>query len=915
MKMNVKRISTIVRCSSCGLENEGVKYCGRCGERLAATAMTHDHSDSETFIEKTKDSLDELAVRVKKQPTSPDAYLQLAIAQLESGKAERAYSSWRAMKAVAPDDPRAYRIGARILDTLGRRDDAIAALSTLIRLEPDDTDSAMFLARIQHESGRRREALVILQSLRARASEHPEILLSLAENQLALDDPAAAQEDLSTYRKMAGENLNVFVMLGRAMLQQSFFDGAIRLYREGLVLFPEDPELLVGLGKALLGAGEKGQALLEFERAGHKAPDRIDLLLEMGRLYGSMGMDDKANEMFDRLRAQKVRDGEVFLDIARYYHSRRETDKALKELECARELSPHNAEIVRTLAEIFEGRKEFSHAVAEYESFLEGTPNAGWALSGVIRCASALNEYERVAKAQNRLIALGHATAELWCDYGETLIRLGKLKDSTAAFEEAARLDPTCQRAYQAPELLKLEKARLEGSKLVVQARDAIAKRFMLTAADRLEHALELVPRETSWMRLLADVHLRTGSMTRASDLLSKLRAFSPDDYWVSSQLARVYEFDEKAQLAIELLSATLKEHPTEIEGHLLLLRLKRSQIQGDRFERDMLTALVKNNQHEMGSLQKTHPVPLLVEGYIHFLFGMGRKFQADSLKRAEELFETVLERFEDNQSYAHRGLCLVHRARGDYRKAVIHLQELVKESADPAALHALARLNANFQMWGEAKRCYSSLRSLFPENGLYRRRFIEVIAADTDVESKNELSNFINTCQEGIRADPQQAWLLHDLGWAQTLVARKSVQREEWSRRALLTWNKAGVLDDAPPWLRWGLMEVQLEFLKGAEKHRALQQNVKACEKIAREYPDLAMAHQYVGVAYLGFEDLAQTDRAVKNLETAFFLAPDAADTTFLLARTYRTLGRSARVEAMRQIMLLLEPELLLKM
>ncbi|MFZ2959188.1 MAG: tetratricopeptide repeat protein [Candidatus Ozemobacteraceae bacterium] len=868
-----------------------------------------------TTPEDPEASLDELAAAVKKHPSSPETYLALATAQLKKGKAERAYSTWRAMKTVAPDDVRVYRLGARILDTLGRREEAITALNRLLIAAPEDTESALFLARIQHESGRRREALTVLQSLRERASEHPDILLRLAENQLALGDPAAAQEDLSSYRKMAGENLDVFLMLGRAMLQQSFYDGAIRLYKEGLSMFSEDPDLLLGLGKALLGAGEKGQALLEFERAGHRAPDRIELLLEMGRLYGGMGMDEKANEMFDRLRTQKVRDGEIFLEIARYYQSRKESEKALKELERARELSPHNAEIVKTFGEILESRKDLPRAIAEYETFLEGAPNAAWALNGIIRCATLNNEHARVAKAQKRFIALGQATPDLWCDYGETLIRLGKFKDSTAAFEEAARLDPTCVRAYQAPELIKLEKARAEGVKLVAQAKEAVAKRFLLTAADRLERALELVPRETSWMRLLAEVSLRTGAITRASDLLSKVRATASDDYWVALQLSRVYEFDEKAQLAIELLSAALREHPTEIDGHILLLRLKRSQIQGDRFERDMLAALVKNNQHELGRLAKTHPAPLLIEGYIHYLFGMGMKFQADALKRAEEVFETVLERFDSDDPHAHRGLALVSRVRGENRKASHHLQELVKGSADPIALHALARLNANFQLWGEAKRCYTSLRSLFPENGMYRRRLIEAIAAESEMGGKNELVELISSCQEVLRNEPQRVWSLYDLGWAQTLTTRRSTQREEWSRRTLLTWNKAGALDDAPPWLRWGLMEAQLEFLKGADRHRALQQNIRVCEKFAREQPDLAAAHHHLGVAYLGFEDLTQTDRAVKHLETALFLDSGSAETAFLLARAYRSLGRSARVDAMRQIMLLLEPELLLKM
>ena len=76
-----------------------------------------------------------------------------------------------------------------------------------------------------------------------------------------------------------------------------------------------------------------------------------------------------------------------------------------------------------------------------------------------------------------------------------------------------------------------------------------------------------------------------------------------------------------------------------------------------------------------------------------------------------------------------------------------------------------------------------------------------------------------------------------------------------------------------------------------------------------------MAAAHAAVARCYLGFEDLAQTDRAAKHLETAVFLEPHTAEQLLLLAKTYRELGRAGRVDAVRQTVILLEPELSLKM
>ncbi len=667
------------------------------------------------------------------------------------------------------------------------------------------------------------------------------------------------------------------------------------------------------MGKAYLGTNERGKALLEFERALQQNPNLPEILLEMGKLYGMMGMEDKVEEMFEKIRNQNLRNGEIFLEISRHYQTRGTPEKALQYLERARECSPHNPDVVKTLCEVVESQGDFQRAMDEYENFLTGMPKAEWALFGLVRSAMTLGEFARVAKAQKAILDLGNETPEGWCDFGETLIKLHKFKEAEKAFETAARIDPTCIRAYQAPELIRFEKARAEGEKLFQQGKEALQKKFLLTAVDRFEKALSLVPKKVAWMRLLAEVCLRIGSLNRASELLSKVRSHEPNDFWVGFQLARVYEHEEKIQLAIELLSSVLKDNPSDIDAHILHLRLKRSQIQGERFEKDMLNTLIRNLNAELAPLRKVGPVPLLVEGFANFIFGFGTRFQGEALRRAEELFDSVIRGYENN-ILANRGLSLVYRVQGDVRKATMHLQEAVKLSSDPHVIYSLARLNENFQAYAEARKCYTSLKNLFPENGLYRRRILEMMDKESHGGGKNELVDFLGSAQEQVKADANQPWLLYEIAWAQTLIARGSPQKDEWSKRALLSWNKANALTDPPPWIRWGFMEAQVEFLKGAERYKALNQNLKICEKLSREFPDLSAAHRYMGSCYLGFDDLAQSERALKHLEVAAFLEPTSAENLLQLARTYRDLGKSARVDAVRYAMILWEPELALK-
>ncbi|MBF0409594.1 MAG: tetratricopeptide repeat protein [Candidatus Riflebacteria bacterium] len=950
-------------CAKCGFENESGRFCGKCGANLSLSDVSSSARailqkaqknfpsppsveeppedktkpvasknidlqnisgkiSSEPFdkrpvqVEKTEsdeDNIEKLTSEVKSKPGSLEAYYRLAMAQFRKGKFERAFSSWRALKALAPEDVRVYSLGAKIFEALGRIEDAVHLLGKIFGSGAADIDTTLSLSKLLYESGKKKESLTVLETLRSKASEHPEILLRIAENQLLLGDLASAQEDLSLFRKIAGETREVFLLLGRTMLLRSFFDGAVKLYCDALKKFPDDPDFSLGYGKALLGMGERGNALLEFERAAAKAPDRCEILLEMGMLFGKMNMDDKAEEIFTKIRSQKIRSGEVFLEIARFYHSRAKNAQALIELERARDLSPHNPEIVRTYSEILEASGNQSKAIAEYESFLQTSPGCLWAIQGIIRAARQIDDHARVYGSLKTLIKSGLATPDLWCDAGESLIRLGKLDEASKAFEEASKIDPTCVRAYQAPELIKLEKARAEGEKLVKQARDAASKKFFLTASEMLERALEMLPRETSWMRILAEVCLKTGAVGRAGELLSKIRVAYPNDYWICHNLARVYEFEEKSPLAIELLTSGVRENPLEFDGQMLLLRLKRSRIQGKSVEKEMFAAYVRNLQNELASFRKTSPVPLLLEAYLHYLFGMGSKFEQDFIKKGENLFLEVLSAYPENP-HAHKGLSLIYRAQADFKKASFHIQELVKVSADPFMLYYVGRFFSNFQAFADARKFFVSLRNLFPENFLYRRKTIESIASEGDSTGKSELGDLINSLQDKLRTDSDKQLVLHDLAWAQTLMARRSPQKDEWQKRALLTWNKALALSEPSPWIRWSAMETQTESLRGTERLKSIQANLRNCEKIAREHPDMPHAHYYLGLAHLAFEDLTQTDRASGHFETAAFLNPEFVECWQALGQCYRTLGKSARLDGIKLSVILSEPELLVK-
>lgn len=904
-------------CPKCSSDSVTGRYCGKCGAVVDKKPAIKSPV-KQVVADKTKPvaapaqkpDIAGLEQLLRSKPAEIGNYLNLIGALNGIGRYEQSYSTFRAARAIAPGNSEVLKAGARIYELMNRREEAIECLATAIERMSDDADAVFRLSGLLYDSGRKDEALLRLEGLHEKNPYSHEVLIRLAQIHLSLGNAAEAQKYLTAYKELAGATSEMYLLLGQTMLARRFFDGAVKNFREAIRAFPDDSQMRFELGRAYLGMNEKGQALLEFEQALNKKGDNPEILIELGKLQNSMGMEEEADQTFANVEKSKNSNGECFLTIALHFVERSNLPRAVKYLEMAHELSPYHPDIQKILGQTLARQKRHSEALAIFQQAVDTYPNCEWGHEGIISSAGATNEFALKAGSQKKLLEIKKSGAEDWCDYGETLIRLGRFDDAQDAFEAAARIDPTCVRAYQAPELIKIEKARAEGEKMATQGIEALNKKFFLTAAERLERALELVPNQPGWIRLLAEVSLKTAEVDRASGLLARARAFDSIDFSTSFNLARVYEFENKIPLAIELLTTITRDHPTELSAHLMLLRLKRGQIRGSRVEPEMLEALVKNLELELAHIRRDSPVPLLVRGYACYVFGSRSKFQVDSFARAEKTFNDVLVKFGENED-AIRGLALIERARGSVEKAVEHTHALVKLSSDPQRLYELARLHENFQQHGEARKCYSSLRNLFPENGYYRRKNIEMTAELSKSGGKNELLNMLSEHHQSLQSKTDQIWLLFETALGQELLAEFTAQKEEWVKKALLNWHKATGHSDSNHWVRWNMLRCQFKHLKGTDLQRAAGNNLKACEKILREMPDSALALQAVARCYLAYGDLTNCDKALGFLEKAWFLSTEYSETAELLAKTAKGLGKSVIVDAIGYNMILLEPEL----
>ncbi len=857
--------------------------------------------------------LNALELELKKNPDNSSSYVNLADCQLALNKKQQAFSTYRAAKMICPNDPIIMRMGAKVFEALGKREEAVDCLQKALETGDKkvfDAETISHLAELLYNSGKKDSALSWLNKLVKITDEKPEVLIRLAQIHLSIGNILESQKYLKEYKLKAGATREMYLLMGNTMLARGFYDGAVKNYTDAVESFPEDADMHSGLGKAWLGMGETDIALKELSKAIALKPGDINILLELGKLQSLMGLADNADETFEKIENSNLENGECLLDIAQHFYERKNYIRALKYLEKARTLSPFHSDILKLLGNICLKMRRYEQALEVFTSATTADNTLIWAYEGMVEASTSLNKYDIKAEAQKSILSLKEATAEEWCDYGETLIRLGQFEIAQEAFEKASKIDPTCLRAYQSPEIIKLEKARAEGEKLAKQGEEALEKRFYMTATEKLEKALSLIPDNPNWAKLLAKISLKTANIERASHLLSVVREAEPNNFEAGYELARTHEFLNNIEMSIELLTALTKEFPFELKAHLMLLRLKRCLIKGTRTTADMLDSIIRNIDSDLSNLRRESPVPMLVKGYAYYIFSYRSNYQLEALRKAEVCFTDILKTFGEIPE-AFYALSLVERIKGNLDKAVDHMKTYVNLAPNDEKSAELAKMYDNFCKYEEAKKLYSSLKEKCPENGYYHKKYVEAVANIQSKTGKNDLIKLLSELHKEIQSKPNSIWPIYETAIGQEFAYKFGEKGNEWQKRSLLSWRKAESHSNFNHWGLWEMTRSLLDNSQGNEKVKLATSLKKLIEKNIREMPDSFGGYLTMARCLLAYNDLTINEKALDYLKKSWYLNQFSVETGELLAETAKSLGKSDIVDVVGYNVVLSEPEI----
>jgi tetratricopeptide (TPR) repeat protein len=171
------------------------------------------------------------------------------------------------------------------------------------------------------------------------------------------------------------QSTDFFFISGRAYYDLGEYDKSAACFRQGLSIYPEDPNLRFYLGVVYDKAGLRTLAANELRKTIKIDPEMHEALNYLGYLYAEDGVNLEEAESLVR-RALTLSPGNAaYMDsLGWVLYKKGEYEKAAEELSAAAESAADDATIREHLGDAYHKLKDLDRAGTEWEKALELDP-------------------------------------------------------------------------------------------------------------------------------------------------------------------------------------------------------------------------------------------------------------------------------------------------------------------------------------------------------------------------------------------------------------------------------------------------------------------------------------------------------------------------------------------------------------
>lgn len=634
---------------------------------------------------------------------------------------------------------------------------AVIQLRNAVKTDPQSAEAHFLLARVQLELGDVAAAQKQAQNALARGYDKQQVLPLMISTYLVQGKFAEALQDFQVENKDAATDSVILIARGYAYSGLQRLDEAEKAFNDAETLAPNSLQPAIASARLALTRGDLENAQTKLARASRIAPDAIDVQLIKTQVLRLQNDAAGALALLDQIIAKQPSSLKARMDRASLYLALGRDKEAKADNDAVLVLKPNDVQGIFMRALLAARARDFKTADVQLDQLsrvLGRLPRAYFLQAVVKQNLGQLEQAEDAAlryaarepedmdgikllariqlmkrkpvpviNALTRVAAAGRADFELYDLLGRAFSLNSQSSEAVDAFRSAQLL---------APDNLGVN-TRLASARLRIGETDA--------AIFDLERSLRLAPGDTAVSEQLFAASMATGDLSRAEEVLGRIKASLGDTPTVGNLEAVLLMARVDLGAARTKLEDVIRRAPDFTLAKFNLARL--ALMEGKKEESDrLLVAILSKNPSSDPALSM----------YVGGLVGGGK------ITPAIEVLERARADAPANNRLTSALADLYVRA-GGAGEALGLIGVNIKASLLPTdLLGARARAQLALGEVKDARDTYMELLDRDRSDIAVRRTVAGLMVGIGDVESAR------NTLQAGLKIDPQAFPLMQDL-------------------------------------------------------------------------------------------------------------------------------------------------------
>ena len=383
------------------------------------------------------------------QGTSPEPYLQLALAQVESGDLDEAEIHLRRALEVDPElAPARFQLG-EVLRRQGRPDESAEQYLHALRLNPGHAAAHNGLGLILKE---RQEIEAALEHFRL--AVRGDLLSAEAyanSGTIFLQEGQVEEATREFHRALQIEpnNSGVYRSLGVARAGLGRHSQAVSDFQQAISLEPEDAEAHYNLGLSQNELGRQEEAIQAFEKAIALRSDYAEAHSSLGVAYGQAERLPEAVEAFRQAVKIDPEYGQAYSNLGLVLGQLGQWREAAAALAQVVRIDPEDVQTRLKLGLAFGQAGEFQQAVEAFQKAIEDKPDFAEAYSNLGAAFGQLGRRQEAVRAFREVVRLQPDSLQAHLHLGTAYVQLGRLPEAIRAFQGATRIKPDLVQLHQ----------------------------------------------------------------------------------------------------------------------------------------------------------------------------------------------------------------------------------------------------------------------------------------------------------------------------------------------------------------------------------------------------------------------------------------------------------------------------------